>query len=164
MTPESQYTAQARYDKENTRLVVLKLNRKTDADILLKLEETGNKQGYIKELVRKDIRGQQGSLSRDLIRYAVQPVAHKYGLDRVSLFGSYARGDATEGSDVDLLVEGGNIHNMKTFLELEEAFEAAIGKKVDVVDASLLQKDTRSARRFRERIKEDEVILYERIR
>ena len=115
MAPKSQYSAQARYDKENTRLVVLKLNRKTDADILLKLEETGNKQGYIKELVRKDIRGQQGSLSCDLIRYAVQPVAHKYGLDRVSLFGSYARGDATEGSDVDLLVEGGNIHNMKTF-------------------------------------------------
>ena len=44
-----------RYDRENTVQIKLKLNKKTDADILQKLEESGNKQGYLKALVRQDI-------------------------------------------------------------------------------------------------------------
>ncbi len=47
---------QARYDRENTTRVVLKLNNKTDADILEKLQQVDNKQGYIKELIRKDLK------------------------------------------------------------------------------------------------------------
>ena len=48
------YKAQERYDKENTISVKLKLNKKTDADIITKLEKVGNKQGYIKQLIRED--------------------------------------------------------------------------------------------------------------
>lgn len=48
--------AQERYDKANTRQIKLKLNLKTDADILEKLDSVGNKQGYIKELIRKDLK------------------------------------------------------------------------------------------------------------
>lgn len=44
-----------RYDRENTRAVKFKLNLKTDADILAKLEAESNKQGYIKRLIREDI-------------------------------------------------------------------------------------------------------------
>lgn len=44
----------ARYDKENTKGLYLKFNKKTDADILDFLEDIPNKQGYIKELIRKD--------------------------------------------------------------------------------------------------------------
>ena len=45
----------ARYDAEHTRQVILKLNRRTDADILRKLDEQQNNQGNIKQLVRADI-------------------------------------------------------------------------------------------------------------
>ena len=48
-------TPQARYDAKNTTHVRLKLNLKTDADILEALERSGNKQGYIKSLIRADI-------------------------------------------------------------------------------------------------------------
>lgn len=48
-------TPQERYDKANTIKICLKLNIKTDADILAALEASGNKQGYIKELIRNDI-------------------------------------------------------------------------------------------------------------
>lgn len=48
-------TTQARYDAKNTVQVKLKLGKTTDADILAQLEKVGNKQGYIKELIRKDI-------------------------------------------------------------------------------------------------------------
>ena len=43
------------YDKGHTRRINLKFNNKTDADILQKLDESGNFQGYIKSLIRADI-------------------------------------------------------------------------------------------------------------
>jgi hypothetical protein len=51
----SGYAAQSKYKKENTKQVALQLNIKTDVDILKKLEEVQNKQGYIKTLIREDI-------------------------------------------------------------------------------------------------------------
>ena len=48
--------ATPQYDKQNTRRVNLKLNNKTDADIIRKLESVENIQGYIKELIRKDMK------------------------------------------------------------------------------------------------------------
>lgn len=48
--------AQAKYDAKNTKRFGLKLNLKTDADILEKLESVDSIQGYIKELIRKDLR------------------------------------------------------------------------------------------------------------
>lgn len=55
MATEAQKRAIAKYDAANTTRVMLKLNNKTDADILQKLAEVQNKQGYIKELIRKDL-------------------------------------------------------------------------------------------------------------
>lgn len=49
--------AQKRYNREKTKSVIIKLNKTTDADILAKLDAVGNKQGYIKDLIRKDING-----------------------------------------------------------------------------------------------------------
>lgn len=49
--------AQAKYDAANTKQIKMKLNIKTDADILKKLAEVENVQGYIKDLIRKDLRG-----------------------------------------------------------------------------------------------------------
>ena len=50
---------QQKYDKDNTRRFGLKLNLSTDNDIIKKLEEVESIQGYIKELIRRDIKGQQ---------------------------------------------------------------------------------------------------------
>ena len=58
MTTEAQKRAQKRYDEANKdkfRMIHLKLNRETDADIIEKLEQSENIQGYIKELIRADI-------------------------------------------------------------------------------------------------------------
>jgi hypothetical protein len=49
-------TPQERYDRNNTVQVKLKLNRKTDADIIEYLNKQDNKQGTLKELIRKEIR------------------------------------------------------------------------------------------------------------
>ena len=56
MTSEAQKKASARYDAANTRQIKLKLNTKTDADILELLDSIDNVQGYIKSLIRQDIK------------------------------------------------------------------------------------------------------------
>ena len=53
---ESTKRAIAKYDAANTVQLKLKLNKKTDADILARLKMSGNMQGYIKKLIRADIK------------------------------------------------------------------------------------------------------------
>lgn len=55
MKTDAQKRASKKYDQHNTKVITLKLNKTTDADILEQLERCDNKQGYIKELIRKDI-------------------------------------------------------------------------------------------------------------
>lgn len=55
MTTEAQKRASAKYDETHTRQIKLKFNTATDVDILNKLDNVTNKQGYIKELIRQDI-------------------------------------------------------------------------------------------------------------
>lgn len=55
MATEAQIKAQKRYDAKNTRQLHLKLNRRTDWDVLEKLDSVPSKQGYIKQLIRADL-------------------------------------------------------------------------------------------------------------
>ena len=55
MLTESQKKAQAKYDKANTRQVHLKLNIRTDADVIKALDNAESKQAYIKGLIRSDL-------------------------------------------------------------------------------------------------------------
>jgi uncharacterized protein len=68
----------------------------------------------------------------------------KLGVRELSLFGSYARGDAHDHSDVDLLVE----FERKTFdgyMATIEFLEAVLGKKVDLVLKSAVKERLREA-------------------
>lgn len=56
MVRESQLRANAKYDKNNTTGLYLKLNKNTDIDIIERLSAQENKQGYIKLLIRDDIK------------------------------------------------------------------------------------------------------------
>lgn len=49
------YGAQDKYDKSNTVQIKMKLNRKTDADIISWLEQQSSKQGAIKALIREKL-------------------------------------------------------------------------------------------------------------
>ncbi len=61
MTP-AEKRAKAKYDENNTIQVKLKLNLNTDKDVIEALERSGNKQGYIKELIRKDLKRKSKSI------------------------------------------------------------------------------------------------------
>lgn len=55
MTSKAQIKASNKYNRENTITLCLRLNKETDKDIISKLSEETNKQGYIKRLIRSDI-------------------------------------------------------------------------------------------------------------
>ena len=64
MATEALKRAVRKYDSTNTTQFHLKLNNKTDADIIKILKESENAQGYIKRLIREDMnrnRSQNGS-------------------------------------------------------------------------------------------------------
>jgi predicted nucleotidyltransferase len=77
-------------------------------------------------------------------RDEIVEIARKHGVGRVRVFGSVARGDASEGSDVDLLIEvegptppwfpGGLVADL----------EALLGRRVDVVEADALRENLKS--------------------
>lgn len=48
--------ATVKYNKTNVKQIKLNLNRKTDADIIEALDAVPNTQGYIKDLIRKDLK------------------------------------------------------------------------------------------------------------
>ena len=52
--------SQTKYDKVHTKKYCIKLNLKTDADIIELLDNLDNKQGYIKALIRSNIEDVQG--------------------------------------------------------------------------------------------------------
>lgn len=58
-TSEAQLRAVAKYDAANTRKYQLKLNKKTDADIIERFEKQTSIQGYVKRLVREDIKAHE---------------------------------------------------------------------------------------------------------
>ena len=84
----------------------------------------------------------------------IVPLAQKYGTERIFLFGSYARGDMTDSSDIDLRIDKGSIRGLALAALLVD-LEAALGIPVDLIPTTSL--DTR----FLESIHPDEVLLYE---
>lgn len=65
MASESRLRANAKYDAAHCTGLYLKLNNETDKDILEKLSSVSNRQGYIKNLIRKDIAGTCSELKKE---------------------------------------------------------------------------------------------------
>ena len=78
---------------------------------------------------------------KDIVRL-VKPVAEKYGVKAVYLFGSYARGEADEDSDLDFLVFGGEDFKLTMIFALAEDLRDILKKNVDVFEISEINKDS----------------------
>ena len=79
------------------------------------------------------------------IKALITPIAEKYELNSVYLFGSYARGDEDENSDIDVLIdrEGSKIHGIFMMNALLNEMKLALKKDVDLITLqSLKQKST----------------------
>ncbi|HBM99258.1 MAG TPA: nucleotidyltransferase [Ruminococcus sp.] len=89
------------------------------------------------------------------IQKVVNPIAHTYGVKRLYLFGSYAKGTAHEKSDIDLLVEKGKPMSLLQLSGMRQMVEEALNLSVDLVTTAGIEEE------FREKIAGTEILLYE---
>lgn len=73
-------------------------------------------------------------LSREELVSVIVPLLRKYGAEEAVLFGSYARGEATVDSDIDLLIIGGAQFEPTDVFCIADELNRATGKRVDVYE------------------------------
>lgn len=91
------------------------------------------------------------------ISSAVSHVLPRYDVREAYLFGSFARGEQTSESDIDLRLVCGDSMTFGTLYELSLELEEKIGRKIDIVTNP--PEHMRPA--FRKSIEQDEVHIYE---
>ena len=91
----------------------------------------------------------------DEIKVKTTPIAKAYGVKKVSLFGSYARGEADDDSDVDLYIDKGRLKSLLQYFSFVDELEKNLGCHVDVVTTGIEDKI------FLEGIIKEGILLYE---
>lgn len=100
------------------------------------------------------------------IKEGVQPIIKKYNIPAMYLFGSYARGDAAEDSDLDFLVDttGTRLTSLLTLGELYCDLEEVFQKRIDLITMrAMMQESTMESDLdfkeavYRERVRLDDV-------
>ena len=117
--------------------------------------KVASRSSVIQRLIDEGI--DESTLDRATITSHVVSLAEKYGAEKVSLFGSYARGEATSASDVDLLLEKGSIRGMQV-LDFQDELAERLGRPVDVVTTA------GASERFLEKVSNEAVVLYAAVR
>ena len=88
------------------------------------------------------------------LRRIVAPIAKQYHVNRVFLFGSYARGEATSASDLDFRIEKGELRSRLQLAGFQLDLESSFSKKLDVLTTQMLTPQ------FLSSIRPEEVLIY----
>lgn len=96
-------------------------------------------------------------LTIDQIRFAVEKAAESFDVARAYLFGSYAKGRATEASDVDICLETGRGFSLFSAGGLASTLEKELDVPVDLVTEGALYPFVRDD------MLKDRVLIYERV-
>lgn len=83
----------------------------------------------------------------------IAPIAKELGIERVYVFGSYARGEATPESDVNNLIDSGNIDSYFGIGRLYSKLNRALEKDLDIIPSD-------ASADFINRIRPDLVLVY----
>ena len=92
------------------------------------------------------------------IKHIAIPIVSKYGIAKLSMFGSYARGEANEDSDLDFIMDTDGLIGMIQYCAIIRKLEEKFGCHVDLITTGC------SDREFLSRIQNEEVLIYERER
>lgn len=99
------------------------------------------------------------------LKRIIAPIAQKYQIPAIYVFGSYARGQAKESSDVDILIErkGSSIKSLFDLGAFYNEVNESLGIPIDVVTTdSIVQSDARRRNpAFADNIQKERVALYE---
>lgn len=94
--------------KQELQMVDVLLKNRNGNDIISRIERKFYKGGPFMEKI----------YAVNEIQAIIRPILRDHGVSRAYLFGSYARGEATEQSDIDLRIDGGRIRSMFCTKEL----------------------------------------------
>jgi hypothetical protein len=76
----------------------------------------------------------------EILKKNEESIRQKYGVRQIGIFGSFARGEAREGSDVDVIVEfREEAENFDNYIELKYFLQGVFDKDVDLVTADALR-------------------------
>ena len=142
----------AAYNKANYQMYPFRV-RKSDTELIDKLNSVKNRNRYLTDLVLNDL--DSGILTIKQIKDRIKELMKIHQIQDVYLFGSYARGEATRGSDVDLYCSRGDIVSLYDEVDFVQALEKSLGKKVDLVTIG-----SEMPGYFREQIEEDMIKLW----
>lgn len=88
------------------------------------------------------------------IKNAFSKIGKKYGIKNAYLFGSYAKGTANESSDIDIIIDRGEIKTLMQLSGLRLDLIDELGKDVDIVTNDSVMPN------FLNSIKNDMVLVY----
>ena len=88
------------------------------------------------------------------IKEKLEPIARQYGVKKMYIFGSYAKGTATEKSDIDLIIEKGAPISLLKISGMKLDCQEALGIPVDLLTTDAIGAD------FQKEIDGTEVLIY----
>ena len=77
------------------------------------------------------------------IKEMIYDILKKYGIEKAYLFGSYARGEANQQSDVDIMIKKGKLKTLLQLSALAYEIEQILKKQIDIVIEETYTKDTK---------------------
>ena len=96
--------------------------------------------------------------TREEIREIIKPIARDRKIDRIFLFGSYARNEATKDSDLDFCIDAPSIKSLFVISGVRRDLCNAFGKDIDLITQSSLQYNKDLA--FVESVNRERVLVY----
>ncbi|MCI6158174.1 MAG: nucleotidyltransferase domain-containing protein [Selenomonadaceae bacterium] len=100
-------------------------------------------------------------LTIDEIKQRVIPILKRESVTSAWLFGSYARGEATPNSDIDLRVDCRQSNSLRGLIQIagfREELAERLGKDVDLITKIPMSEFSKS---FRENLKKEEILIYD---
>ena len=91
----------------------------------------------------------------DMIKKTIYPIGKQYGVKRIYLFGSFAKGTADANSDIDLLIEKGRPLSLLKLSSMRQDAEEAFSRSVDLLTTAGIEDS------FYKEIAGTEVLIYE---
>lgn len=96
------------------------------------------------------------------IKKLTEPIFKEYGVDKAYIFGSYARGDYDENSDIDIIIVAKNIKSLLVIGAILEALKQVLNKEVDLIEEECFKEGQMEdfEQDFYNNIKKERIVIY----
>ena len=111
-------------------MVRLRLQMQKNDESCLPIQVKGNQ---VQPITRKEGNDMSGQEIERAVRERIISILTNYGATRIAIFGSYARGEETPESDIDILVRFDHPKSLFQLVRIEDELAAALRRHVDLV-------------------------------